>query len=166
MNRLFSILTTLCLGLWAGSLAHLVLTVSSLFKAFPKATSSVALEAAPQVFWITERFHIALALLSVIFLVAWRLVGCTRAKRWMTLLTVLATLLAFLQTFGLSAKMDALRQQGQSGGPEFTRLHHWSTRQYSVQAILVIGALCFIPAAASGRADRCAIGTAPKSPGA
>jgi hypothetical protein len=163
MNRLLSIFTTLLLALWAGSLVHLVLTVSSLFKAFPKATSSVALEAAPQVFWITERYHLALALLSVLSIVAWRLVGCTRAKRWMMVLTIVATLLAFAQTYGLSAKMDALRGQGQSGGPAFTSLHHWSTRQYSVQTILVVAALCFLPAAVTGRNDQCAIDTVPGS---
>jgi hypothetical protein len=81
----------------------------------------------------------------------------------MTILVVLAALLAFVQVFGLSAKMESLRQQGQSGGEAFTRLHHWSTRQYTVQAILVIGALCFLPAAIARQNDRCATGTSPGS---
>ncbi len=161
MNRLFSILTTLCLALWAGSLVHLVLTVSTLFKAFPKVQSTVALEAAPQIFWITERYHLALSVLSILMVAAWRLYSCSRPKRVMTWITVLASLLAFAQTFGISSKMDALRNEGQSGGPAFTKLHHLSTTQYMIQTVLVIGALAFLPAAAASRNDRCATGAKP-----
>lgn len=159
MNRIVSIALTLTLSLWAGSLVHLVLTVSSLFASFPKAQSSVALQAAPAVFWITERYHIALCLIVLLLLLAW---SRLRRSRWilgMGVLAVLASVLVFVQAFGLSAKMEALRGQGLSGGPEFTRLHRLSSTQYMIQAALVLASLALLPAAIAGRDNLSASGT-------
>lgn len=164
MNRLFSILATICLALWAGSLVHLVLTVSSLFKAFPKAVSTVALEAAPQIFYVTERYHLGLSVLTLALAIGWRMVGRSAAKVFIILLVLLATVLAYGQTFGLSAKMETLRQKGLSGGPEFTDLHHWSTKQYGVQTGMILLALCFVPTASTKRFERIVIDAAPKAP--
>lgn len=151
MNRLLSILTTLVLALWAGSLAHLVLTVSSLFTAFPKAVSTVAIEAAPRIFFVTERYHLALAILAIALLVASRvLVGCSKAKRWTFAFTLLASILAAVQMFGISPKMDALRDEGKSGGEEFTKLHRVSSAQYMIQMAFVLGAVALLPAVSTG----------------
>lgn len=153
MNRALSILLTIVLALWAGSLAHLVLTVSSLFTAFPKAVSNVAVEAAPRVFFVTERYHLVLALLAIGVLIASRLlVGCSKAKRWTFALTMLAAILAAVQMVAVSPKMDALRAQHLGGGPEFTRLHRLSTTQYLLQMALVVGAAALLPAVSAGGA--------------
>lgn len=161
MKRVLSILVTLTLALWAGSLIHTMLIVSSLFTAFPKASSTVALEAAPRVFFVSERYHIALAVIAMVSLIVWRTVSCSRSKRWMMVLTLTATALAFVQTFGISARMDALRGQGLSGGPEFNKLHRLSTTEYIVQTVLVIGALALLPAASASSRDLCATDKSP-----
>ena len=156
MNRLLCILVTISLALWAGALAHLVLTATTLFAAFPKNQSAVAIDAAPQIFRATEQYLLALCLISVLALIAWRLLfGCSRAKRGMKGLAVLATVLVFVQSFSLSAKMESLRQSGQSGGPEFSTLHHLSTAQYMIQTIFILGALALLPSAITSPDDRC-----------
>ena len=161
MKRILSILVTLTLALWAGSLMHTMLTVSALFSAFPKTVSTVALEAAPRVFFVSERYHLALAFLAMVCLIVWRTVSCSRAKRWMMYLTLAALLLACVQTFVISSKMDALRGQGLSGGPEFNKLHRLSTTEYVIQTILVVAALALLPAASASSRDLCAIEKAP-----
>ncbi len=167
MKRVLSVLVTLILALWAGSLVHTVITVSTLFKVFPKVQSAVALEAAPVVFAVTERYHMGLALISLAAIPAWRLLGgCNRSRRWMMGFAVLAAILAFVQSLVISAKMNDLREHGLSGGPEFNKLHHYSTTEYVVQTVLVLAALAMLPTAVTSPCDQCAPGTAPRSPAA
>lgn len=153
MNRALSILLTIVLALWLGSLAHLVLSVSSLFAAFPKAGSNVAIEAAPRLFFVSERYHLVLAVLAIVTLLASRfLVGCSRAKRFAFALTLVASILAAVQMFAISSKMDALRAQNLGGGPEFTKLHRVSSTQYLLQMAFVLGAVALLPAVSAGSA--------------
>lgn len=157
MNRFFAILTSLFLALWAGSLVHLLLTVATLFRAFPKAVSAVAIEAAPQVFWVTERYHLALSAITLVLVLAWRQLRCCGSKRWMIALVGLASVLAFTQTFIISAKMDAIRERGESGGPAFKQLHGVSSTQYLIQTALVLGSVALLPTAITGRRDPSAL---------
>src|SRR5689334_22826458 len=62
---------TLGIAVWLGSLVHLLLTVASLFAAFPKATSSVAVQGAPAIFAASERVGLVIAAITLAAAVAW-----------------------------------------------------------------------------------------------
>lgn len=141
------ILTTLGIALWLGSLAHLLLTVATLFAAFPKAKSTVAVEAAPVVFRASERAGLIIAAITLAAAVAWNWKTPTRARRWIAWLLAAAAILAVAQTTLVSARMDALRAEGQSGNDTFRTLHGVSSSQYLVQTALLLAAGATLPAA-------------------
>ena len=141
------IVTTGGSALWLGSLAHTLLTVATLFANFPKAISNVAVEAAPVVFRATERVGLVVAAITLAAAVLWNRRSPGRARRWVAWLLAGAATLAVAQTTIVSAKMDRLRAEGQSGGDTFRSLHGVSSSQYLVQTTLLLVACGLLPAA-------------------
>lgn len=134
-------MTTLVIALWLGSLAHTLLTVSSLFRAFPKAESRVAVDAAPVVFAVTEQFHLGLAVAGLIAIALWR------APARIGVALAMAAILAFVQVFGISPRMETLRAAGEGSGPAFARLHGVSSVQYLAQTLCLLVATILLPGA-------------------
>lgn len=147
MRRLWPALSTLFIALWLGSLAHTLLTVATLFRAFPKDQTDVAMRAAPVVFAATERLHLALAVLAVMSVLLWRRVACSRWRRLVSYALFAATLLAVVQIAGISPRMDALRVAGESSGSLFKRLHGVSSVQYLLQTACLLVATLLLPSA-------------------
>lgn len=142
-------LTTLGIAIWLGSLVHLLLSVASLFAAFPKAVSQTAVQAAPAIFAATERSGLIVAAVTLAAAVAWSRFSPGRSRRWIAFLLAGAAVLAVAQRTIVSAKMDALREAGQSGGDQFRMLHGVSSSQYLVQTGLLLAATLLLPAALS-----------------
>ena len=142
-------ITTLGIAIWLGSLVHLLLSVSSLFAAFPKAVSSVAVQAAPAIFKTSELFGLVVAAITLGAAVAWSRVSPGRSRKWIAWLLAAAATLAVAQRTIVSAKMDSLREAGQSGGDTFRALHGVSSSQYLVQTGLLLAATLMLPAALS-----------------
>jgi 4-hydroxybenzoate polyprenyltransferase len=141
--------TTLGVAIWFGSLVHLLLTVSSLFAAFPKAISSVAVQGAPAIFRASEIVGLVVAAVTLASAVIWSRVAPGRSRKWLAWLLAAAAALAVAQRTIVSAKMDSLRDSGQSGGDAFRALHGVSSSQYLVQTGLLLAATLTLPAALS-----------------
>jgi hypothetical protein len=141
--------TTLGIAIWLGSLVHLLLSVASLFAAFPKAVSSVAVQAAPAIFKASEIFGLIIAAITLAATVAWSRVSPGRSRKWIAWLLAAAATLTVAQRTIVSAKMDSLREAGQSGGDTFRSLHGVSSSQYLVQTGLLLAATLTLPGALS-----------------
>ena len=145
--------TTLGIALWVGSLAHLLLSVASLFAAFPKAISQTAVQGAPILFAATERVNLVIAAVTLAAAVAWNWLSPGRSRRWIAWLLAAAAMLAVAQRTIVSAKMDALRDAGLSGGDQFRTLHGVSSSQYLVQTGLLLTGTLLLPAALDRRSS-------------
>jgi hypothetical protein len=152
MRQLWPILSTLAIALWLGSLAHTLLTVSTLFATFDKAVSDVAVKAAPAVFAVTEKFHLALAVVGVVSVFLWRKRACSRPRKLIFFLLIGALLLAIVQIAGVSPRMETLRAAGDSGGALFKQLHGVSSVQYLMQTAALLAAAALLPWAFDERA--------------
>ena len=147
MRRLWPALSTLAIAIWLGSLAHTLLTAATLFRTFPKADSDVAVRAAPILFLATERFHLCLAVIAIVAMVLWRRTACSRWRRYVSYALFAATLLAVVQSVGLTPQMETLRAAGESAGPTFGWLHGASDVQYFLQTACLAVATLLLPKA-------------------
>ena len=147
LSATLRIVTTVGIALWLGSLAHLLLTVGSLFAAFPKAISSVAVEAAPVIFRASERAGLIVAAVTLAAAVSWNWRSAARSRRWIAWLLAVAATLAVMQTTIVSARMERLRADGLSSGDAFRTLHRASSSQYLVQTALLLTSCALLPAA-------------------
>ena len=73
ISRILSTICLLAVSLWLGSLAHLMLSVGTLFTRFPKDSSDVAVNAAPALFNVSEPVHLVLGIVAAISAVLWKL---------------------------------------------------------------------------------------------
>lgn len=133
------------LALWLGSLVHLMLSVATLFTRFPKFETTVALEAAPALFRVSERYHLLLALLAVIGTIVWRRLSRVRVVTPLIATILLAALLAILQLLVVTPRMERARLV--ENRPAFDRLHRVSNVQYVSQTVLVLTAALLLPSA-------------------
>jgi hypothetical protein len=152
---------TIAIALWLGSLAHTLLSVWSLFDAHPRAQSDVAVRAAPVIFYITERANVVVGLIGIVAAMVWSFTSRAARLRWLIGALVVALLLSIAQTLLISTRMDALRESGLGGGPEFMKLHGIANVQYLVQLLLLL-----VSAAALPWVIRSSHGTRPADPSA
>ena len=157
MRSTLTIVFCAALTLWLGGLVALFIFVQAMFNA----NRAVAVEAAPMLFNVFEKYQLILFAIAMISVIAWRLIiGCSTAKRWIMLMVILAGSLAIVQTAFVSSRMTAIRQSGQSGDgeldgdfrAEFRRLHGYSMMIYVSQTALLAAAACLLPAAISAEA--------------
>lgn len=141
------------LALWLGSLAHLLISVISLFKTFPKADSDFAPTAANHLFNVSERYHIALGICAVIFCVGWRWFACSRKRKILTWLIVAALVVAACTTVFVSTPMNRLRAEGLGGSPQFMKLHGVANVLYLLQSALVLASVAFTSLTILAEAD-------------
>jgi hypothetical protein len=139
--------TTLAWALWLGGLMALFLFVSHLFKV----DRPTAVVAAPRMFVAFERYQIMLAVVALAAGAVWWWSSAAprRALATMFVLFVLATGCATGSSRVITPRMESLRQQGLSGGPEFKRLHGMSMLCYTSAAGLLAINGFLLPAAAA-----------------
>jgi hypothetical protein len=148
---LFRILLSLSISLWLGGLVALFIFAQNLFAVFPRGTSNVAMQAAPQLFLVFERYQLVLATVALICasVLAYRIGG--RVIVAMLVLVMLSTIPAVVSATLVTPKMEALRAQGLSADPHFKRLHGRSMMLYSAGTLLVAGAAALVPFMPSSR---------------
>ena len=152
---------TLAVALWLGSLVHMLVSVATLFRAFPKAGSSVAVEAAPVLFHVTERANLFFAIVAIVAGCSWFYVARGKALLWAVGVLVLAAALAIVQAFYISAKMEGLRLAGAGDGETFKGLHGLSSAQYLLQTALVLTAVLLFALSRRARAVQESLRTSP-----
>ena len=141
MRTLLSILVTLAWALWLGGLVTLFLTVITLFR-FDR---TIAIQTAPQVFLMWERYQLALAACALVTTFALRLLTRSTLSSVLFVLFALSALGASLSPILLTKKMEALRAQGLSSSTEFKQLHQRSNIVYTSQTGLLLLAGILLP---------------------
>jgi hypothetical protein len=152
----FSLLTTIAWGLWFGGMVALFLFVSYLF-ATDRPTAVVA---APKMFFAFERYQLIVAAAALIASAGWRMLVPRGSITVLFALFALCTVGVVLSATLIRAPMEQLREQGDSSGPQFQRLHKISVRVYSAQAILLLLGGITLHSALTPRSPRPPRGTA------
>jgi len=148
MSRIASTVAWVCVALWLGGMIFLFLAVQTLFAAFPRATSDVALQGAPALFRAFEKYQIVVAALALIGTFAWYLTRRDRLVMAVFVLLALAAAGAVVSTTLVTTRMERLRMAGESTSPQFRKLHGRSMMIYTSQAALLLGAAVMLPLAA------------------
>lgn len=156
MRSALTIVHAAALTLWLGGLVALFIFVQVLFKT----DRAVAANAAPILFRTFEVYQLGLLVIALLSLLAWRMLACSRWKKWMTVLVVLAGAMAVAETAFVSSRMRTLMAggpeataAGTDAGAEFRRLHGYSMMLYSGETILLAIAACLLPSAIRAEAD-------------
>lgn len=130
-RRALAVTVPLVLAAWFGSLVTLIVMVASLFSTARR----VALDAAPALFHIFERYQLVLAAVSLLTLTLWRFTALSWLKTLATAAAIVATALAGLQIGYITPKINALRDVDHEA---FERFHHYASMNYSTIAGLVL----------------------------
>jgi hypothetical protein len=133
MQRALPYLIGLCVALWLGGLVALFMFVSTLFRA----DHGVAVNVAPFMFYIFERYQLMLASTAIASAIVWRVYRRTRPRQMLLACLLVAALLGLAQYGLVSPRMNALHASGES--PEqFRRLHGYSMLIYVGTALMVL----------------------------
>jgi hypothetical protein len=143
MRSILAMLTAVAWALWLGGLAALFLFVSVLFKQ----DRAVAVEAAPRMFAVFERYQLVLAAVALITTTAWRLVDRRVILTALFGMFALATLAAVLEPVYISGEMQRLRVAGESGSDRFRQLHGRSMMVYVGETLVLLVAATMLPKA-------------------
>lgn len=150
MLRFLTLVTCAAMTLWLGGLIALFTFVQAMFNT----DRATAANAAPILFRVFEIYQLGLFVVAIVAQIGWRLISCSRSKKWITALLMLAGLLAVIETAFVSSRMRAMMSGEQPGGEEFRRLHSYSMMIYSTETLLLAAAACLLPAAISADALR------------
>lgn len=136
------VVTLLALCLWLGGLVMLFIAVSTIFNHFAPDRAAAG-QVAAAIFNRVEPVQLVLAgvLVAASLFVWWRTKHFLRGL--FAGFVLLAAVLAVAGHFGVSARLEDLREAGMTTSPEFRRLHGISMLLYVSQtASLFIGAVC------------------------
>jgi len=158
-RRLAAIVVWLATGLWLGGMVYLFIAVQVLFREFPRHSSRVAIDAAPQLFEAFERYQLILAAVALLAAFAWYCAARSRTILIAFVLLALAAAGAVVSTTTISAKMQTLRREGLSSSPQFRALHARSMIFYLSQSALLLAAAITLPLAASEHQRASAVAT-------
>jgi len=159
MNTISRILSTICLlaiSLWLGSLAHLMLSVGTLFTRFPKESSDIAVKAAPALFNVSEPVHLVLGIVAAVSALLWKFTSKSRVVIFVSGLVLVGLIFAGISIGYVTPQINALREAGMSSSDDFDFWHKASTKLYMIQFFGVLGATIVFPwaMASSGKTIR------------
>ena len=130
MRFIANVILTVVSALWLGGIVALLMLVQHLFKH----DRAIAVQAAPVMFVLFEKYQIGLAAIAIGTLLL------ARQRHWrFTLIPIsLAAALAVASAAMLTPRIEHLRQAGQSGTPAFRSLHGASMALYSIEVALLL----------------------------
>ena len=136
--------TLVAWGLWFGGMVTLFVFVSYLFvKDRP-----TAVVAAPRLFQVFETYQIVVASVAIVGAGFWRLTsGARKSINVVFVLLVVAAVGIMISATSIRPRMERLRADGLSGGPEFQSLHKRSEGLYMCQAMALLAAGVMLPVA-------------------
>ena len=130
-------------ALWLGGLIALALFVIALFRE----DRATALVAAPLMFARFERAQLLFAAVSLLAVGGLRLIEPRAVHSVIFTFFAVATLALVISATLIRPKLERLRVEGESAGPQFRHMHGQSMALYSLQASALALAALFIPAA-------------------
>jgi hypothetical protein len=151
MARILATLVFVTTALWLGGMIFLFISVQTLFSRFPRSTTSVAVQAAPELFGVFEKYQLVLAAVALTAAFAWYVAARARWIIAIFVLLAIAAVGAVVSYTLITPRIEQLRLAGQSGSPRFARLHARSMQCYVTQAALLMGATLALPMAATRR---------------
>jgi hypothetical protein len=154
-----SLIVALAWALWLGGLMTLFITISHLFSV----NRPIAVQAAPEIFAVFERYQILLAFVALLFTAIWRLTTPRKFLTALFFLFALASVGTIISSAVVSPKMQTLRMAGQSSGPEFRKLHGFSMIAYTAEAALLFAAGVVLTGAMRQRDPETAAASAPQA---
>src|SRR5216117_1386248 len=134
MGRLCAIFVVLVWSLWFGGLIALFVFVTTLFHN----DREIAVQAAPQLFVAFQKYHLILASIALVAVVAWRIVSRSKLVLVIFILLGLAACCGVAVAIWIVGPMEVLREHGFSGSAQFKRLHGLSMMLYTAQALLLL----------------------------
>jgi hypothetical protein len=152
MQRILTTLLVLAWALWLGGLVTLFMAVNSVFATLSPDRTAAGSITAP-IFHLFERYQLALAGIAVLSTVGLRLLSCSRAKRIVLILLLLAAAVAVGQTSLITWRMDELRISGEGGREAFRTLHGVSMALYFGITLLLAATGLFLPRMVRDDAD-------------
>jgi len=155
MRHLISTLVTITWALWFGALIALFLFVQTLFNN----NREIAVEAAPQLFMVFQKYHLILAAIALMSVVAWRIAAPSKSALVIFILLGLAACCGVAVSLWIIGPMNALRESGLSGSDEFKRLHGRSMMLFVGQAFFLLISGIILPIAIRGGGSERAPGT-------
>jgi len=141
LRKIAASLVCIAWALWFGGLGALFLFVTDLFAK----DRPTALNAAPQMFLVFERYQILLAAAALLGVVAWRILAGSIRVTVLFIMLASATLPAALGPMFVTSRLEQLRRQGQSSSPEFRKLHGISMIVYTGQTLILLAAGLTLP---------------------
>lgn len=153
VQSIFRILLLISLAVWFGGLVQLVLDVTTLFWAFPKDVSDVAVRAAPELFRVSQWVQLIAGLIALVSVLVLRMFACSRGRRWLMRSVVVALVMWATSALWVTPKIETLRESGERGSPAFRYWHGVSNVVYLGQLGFVGVSLVLLPVAL--RDDAC-----------
>ncbi len=145
VQSIFRIVLVVGLAVWFGGLVQLLMDVTTLFRAFPKDVSDVAVQAAPELFHQSQWVQAIAGLMTLASVVVMRIFACSRGRKWLMRCVVGALVMSATSTLWVTPKIDALRESDQRGSPSFRYWHGVSNMVYLAQLTLVGVSLVLLP---------------------
>jgi hypothetical protein len=121
-------------ALWFGGLIALFVFVQTLFTN----NREIAVQAAPQLFVVFQKYHLILAAIALAATVVWRMVAPSRLVLVNFVLLAIAACCGVAVVLWIIGPMEVLRQQGLSGSDEFKKLHGRSMMLFMGQAMMLL----------------------------
>lgn len=140
--RILTILLTLTNAFWLGGLATLFLLTGSIRRQDPAA----ATRAAPHIFAAFETYHLILAGITLLLIVAlWAATAPSRARLLTTLFLAIAMAAALISASFITPRLAQLRRDGHSETSAFTRGHYASLASYGIEGLAMLLATLALP---------------------
>jgi hypothetical protein len=136
MRSLVVVLSLLAWALWFGGLVALFVFVPALFRT----DRDIAVQAAPIIFIVFQKYQLILACVTLVAAVAWRICSPGRLLVAGFVLLALATFAGVGVSIGIIPRMNELRVLGESSSPEFKKLHGVSMALYLFEMLVLLGA--------------------------
>jgi hypothetical protein len=161
IRTLTAILALLAWSLWLGGMIALFIFVTTLFNS----DRDLAIQAAPKMFVVFQKYQLILAAISLIAVVGWRITSPSKSIVAAFVLFAVAAFAAVSVSIWILPPMEKLRLAGESSSPQFGKLHGESMVLYLAENILLLiaGIMLMIAMRAPqpGRSPRIAPPTAP-----
>jgi hypothetical protein len=140
----WAMLTLVAWGLWFGGMGALVLFVSFLFAR----DRPTAMHAAPRLFEVFEAYQIVVGGIAIVAAGLWRFTSAAgKSINVIFVLLVVAAVGVMISATSIRPRMERLRADGLSAGPEFQSLHKRSEKLYMCQAMALLAAGVMMPVA-------------------
>ncbi len=147
MRYFLSILVAVAWALWFGGLVGMFLFIDRLFESMKGEYRSVFDEVAPHQFTMVERLSLVAGALALLATFGLRLLSPRRALTGLFCILAVAAVLAVLKPVFITQKMIGMIHPGVTPTAEFRKLHGLSMTASTVEAILLLIAGAFLPAA-------------------